>query len=70
MFSVLNFISIISAFIFGVGILYSIMDATIGKLEILKSPKEWYGLQVKDFIFLIIAIASILTFFDFYKPYK
>lgn len=69
MFYILNLISILSAFTFGVGFLYFILDATIGKLEILNSDKDWYGLQIKDFVFLLISVIIILSFFDFYKPY-
>lgn len=65
----LNLISVISAFIFGVGFLYMLMDATIGKIKIFHTDREWYGLQVKDFVFLIIAIVILLSNFDFYKPY-
>lgn len=69
MHSVFNFISVLSAFVFGVGLLYIVMDITIGKIKLLHSQKEWYGLQVKDFAFLLIAIALLLINFDFYKPY-
>lgn len=65
----LNIVSVISAFVFGVGILYWIMDVTVGRLKFLHSENEWYGLQVKDGVFLIIAILIILHFFTFYKPY-
>jgi len=69
MSSMLNFISIVSAFIFGVGFVYCIMDATIGKLKVLHSEKEWNGLQYKDFVFLFISATILLCFFDFYKPF-
>jgi len=66
---ILNFVSIISAFIFGVGFLYIIFDLTIGKIKITQSKFEWNGLQIKDFIFLAISAIIILSFFDFVKPY-
>ena len=69
MSSILNLISVASAFVFGVGFLYWMMDATIGKLKFLHSEKEWIGLQIKDFVFLISAAVLILSVFDFYKPY-
>lgn len=67
--TVLNFISIVSAFIFGVGIMYWVMDVTIGKLKVLHSDKEWYGLQVKDIFFLFTSVILLISFFKFYKPY-
>jgi len=67
--SILNLISVASAFLFGVGCLYWIMDVTIGKLKFLHSEKEWHGLQVKDFVFLISAAILLISIFDFYKPY-
>jgi len=69
MANILNLISIVSAFVFGAGVLYWIMDITIGRIKILHSQFEWHGLQVKDFIFLAVSVFLILFFFDFYKPY-
>lgn len=69
MATLLNYISIVSAFVFGVGFLYWIMDATIGRLKFLHSEKEWNGLQLKDFIFFSFSVILLLSFFDFYKPY-
>lgn len=66
---ILNFISVLSAFIFGVGILYWLMDETVGKVKFLNSEKEWNGLQIKDFIFLLFSIVILISLFDFYKPY-
>lgn len=65
----LNLISVMSAFIFGVGILYWILDITVGKLKFLHSDKEWLGLQVKDAVFFTISIILLLKYTDFYKPY-
>lgn len=65
----LNIISVTSAFIFGVGVLYLALDATFGKLKFIHSKLEWNGLQVKDFAFLIIAICILLSFFNFIQPY-
>lgn len=67
--TILNFISFVSAFIFGVGVLYWIMDITIGKLKAIHSDKEWNGLQAKDFVFLFLSAILLLSLFDFYKPY-
>ncbi len=65
----LNLISIIAAFLFGTGILYLLMNATIGKLKILNSKFEWNGFQVKDFIFITAAAIILILTFDFVKPY-
>ncbi|MDR6527435.1 hypothetical protein J2787_002827 [Chryseobacterium rhizosphaerae] len=69
MSTVFNLISVASAFMFGVGLLYWIMDATIGKLKFLHSDKEWNGMQYKDLIFILFSAVLLLSVFDFYKPY-
>ncbi|WP_294288600.1 hypothetical protein [uncultured Chryseobacterium sp.] len=69
MATLFNTISVASAFIFGVGFLYWVMDATIGRLNFLHSKKEWNGLQLKDVIFLLFSAIFLLSIFDFYKPY-
>ncbi len=65
----LNFISVASAFIFGVGSLYWLMDITLGKLRLLHSNKDWHGMQYKDFVFLLIAALILINVFSFYKPH-
>lgn len=67
--ALLNFISVTAAFVFGVGSIYWIMDITIGKLKFLNSENEWYGLQIKDLIFLVISFFLVLNFISFYRPY-
>lgn len=67
--SLLNFISTTVAFIFGVGVIYWLLDVTVGKLKFIHSKFEWNGLQVKDFIFLLVAALFLLVNFSFYKPY-
>ena len=67
---ILNAISATSAFLFGVGIIYIFLDSTVGRLAFLQSKFEWHGLQVKDFIFLLIGIIVIISFTSFYLPYK
>lgn len=67
--TLLNIISVSSAFIFGVGLIYIAFDATIGKLKFIHSKYEWNGLQIKDFAFLLIAAIILLTFFSFVRPY-
>ncbi len=65
---IINIVSIMSAFGFGVGCLYLIMDVTIGRIKIFHSKFEWRGLQIKDFIFLIIAVVFLLSNFSFVRP--
>jgi hypothetical protein len=60
----------LSASLFGVGIIYLVLDTTIGKIKVFRSKFEWHGLQIKDFVFLIIAIVILLTFFEIKQPYK
>jgi hypothetical protein len=67
--SLFNFISTTVAFLFGVGVIYLVLDVTIGKLKLIHSKFEWNGLQIKDFVFLIVAALFILVNFSFYKPY-
>lgn len=69
MATLFNIISVASAFVFGVGFLYWVMDVTIGRLKFLHSEKEWNGLQLKDFMFLLFSAVLLLSIFDFYKPY-
>lgn len=66
---ILNSISVISAFLFGVGCIYLLLDATLGKLKLIHSKFEWLGLQVKDFVFLGFAAFSIIYFTDFILPF-
>jgi hypothetical protein len=66
---ILNAISATSMFVFGVGIIYILLDSTVGRLAILASKFEWRGLQIKDFVFLLIGIVLILGFTSFYLPY-
>lgn len=65
----LNLFSASVAFLFGVGVIYSILDFTVGNFKILKSKFEWNGLQIKDFVFLLFAATFLLINFSFYKPY-
>ena len=67
--AILNLISTSGAFIFGVGIIYVVLDVTIGRVKLLHSKYEWNGLQVKDFTFLLIAALFLLLKFDFYHPF-
>ena len=67
--TLLNIISTLSAFGFGIGCLYMLMDATLGRLEILKSEFEWYGLQTKDIIFLLLSVLIFLCNVSIIYPY-
>jgi Na+-driven multidrug efflux pump len=68
MSAIINIVSIISAFGFGVGCLYLLMDATIGRIKVLHSKFEWLGFQIKDFVFLILAVIFLLSNFSFVRP--
>lgn len=67
--NLLNAISVAAAFVFGVGVIYFALDYTVGRLKFLRSKFEWYGLQVKDFAFLIVAASLLLMLVSFYMPY-
>lgn len=69
MAGVLNIISVSAAFIFGAGLIYIVLDSTIGRIKFLRSKFEWHGLQVKDFVFFGISIIVLLTCCSFIKPY-
>ncbi|HYF29811.1 MAG TPA: hypothetical protein VD993_01715 [Chitinophagaceae bacterium] len=65
----LNAISVASAFLFGVGVVYLLLDFTLGRLRFLHSDFEWHGLQVKDFAFLAIAASAVLKFTNIIRPF-
>lgn len=65
----LNTISVVATFIVSVGLIWLILDNTIGRFRFMKSTFNWYGFQVKDFIFISLSSLFILCFFDFYLPY-
>jgi hypothetical protein len=69
MTAILNMISVASSFLFGVGAIYVLLNVTLGKLKFFKSKVEWYGFQVKDFAFIVIAACVILTFTSLVRPY-
>lgn len=69
MSAILNIVSVVAAFVFGTGIIYVLLDATVGKLKFLNSKFEWNGFQPKDFVFLFIGAFIILFFTSFVTPY-
>lgn len=70
MLQLLNAISVISSFLFGTGLIYCLLDITIGRIKLLHSTCEWNGLQIKDIFFIIIAVFSILQYTSFIEPYR
>lgn len=56
----IKIISNIASVIFSIGVIYIFLDQTVGRLRSLRSKFVWYGLQVKDFIFLGISIIAFL----------
>ena len=69
MILLLNLISTAAALLFGIGLIYTILDETIGRIRIIQSKFEWNGLQIKDFIFLIISSIILLGNFTFIHPF-
>lgn len=65
----LNFISTGAALLFGIGLIYTILDETIGRIRIIQSKFEWNGLQIKDFVFLIISSIILLGNYTFIRPF-
>ena len=65
---ILNSISATSAFLFGVGIIYIFLDATVGRIPWLHSKFEWRGLEIKDFAFLAVALVC-MYYSDLVLPY-
>jgi hypothetical protein len=66
---ILNAISATAAFLFGVGVIYILLERMVGRLKILHSKFDLYGLQVKDFAFLAIGSFLILAFTSLVLPY-
>lgn len=64
----INEISVISAFGFATGIIYLILDCTIGGINIIKAKSEHFGFQIKEITFLIIAIL-LATKLKFIRPF-
>ena len=62
---IINIVSVIAAFGFGVGCLYLLMDTTIGRLKVFHSDSD---LQIKDLVFLVLAIVLLLSNFTFIRP--
>jgi hypothetical protein len=69
MSQILNFISVASSFLFAIGIIYILLDVTLGKLKILRGKYEWNGLQLKDFIFLLVSFLMVVNCIKFHSPY-
>lgn len=67
--TILNSISQLSSIVFAVGIVYLILEATIGKIKKINHKKALLGVDVKDYIFLVAAIFIVIYFFDTIKPY-
>lgn len=66
---ILNSISVIATFIVSVGVLWLILDNTIGRLNFTKSKNDWFGFQIKDAAFISFSAFIVLYYFDFYLPY-
>ena len=69
-FCLLNTISIIATFIVAQGVIYFVLDMTMGKLSILNFEIVKSKIQVKQILFLLLGLYIFLFFFDFYLPWK
>ena len=65
---IINIVSVIAAFGFGVVCLYLLMDTTIGRLKVFHSDSDLFGFQIKDLVFLVLAIVLLLSNFTFIRP--
>lgn len=66
---ILNSISVTAAFVFGIGVIYFLLDYIFGNIKLIQSKNKWYGFQVKDLVMIIFAIVFILSTVNFVKPY-
>lgn len=69
MLQVLNSISVLSAFLFFTGIIYLFLDATVGRVKIFHSRFEWHGFQIKDVVFIFLALIILFEYTAFIEPY-
>lgn len=53
-----NVISVLSAFGFGIGCIYLLIDATLGRLKFLQFDADLYGIPLKDLFFLLYLLLS------------
>lgn len=66
----LNVLSILSAAFLSIGLLYLTLEYVIVRLNIIDANKAIFRFRIIDVVSLIIAIAIILCFFDFIKPFS
>ncbi len=66
---ILNTISIISAFIFGVGVLYIAMAHLLKLVDHNNHKQILWGFSLPDIVILIISAVIVLSGFTLYKPY-
>lgn len=65
---IINVVSVIAAFGFGVGCLYFIDGHNNGRLKVFHSDSDLFGFQIKDLVFLVLAIVLLLSNFTFIRP--
>ena len=53
---ILNGFSAIVTFLFATGGIYLALDYTVGRIKYFNSKFVWHGLQIKDFVFLAVAL--------------
>lgn len=67
--ALLNVISVLAAFGFGVGCIYLLIDATLGGLKFLQFDADLYGIPLKDLFFLALSIIILLLNVSFIMPF-
>lgn len=63
-------ISSLSAAIFGICIIYLILDFLTKSIQILDFGPVWYGFRIKDGILFVISILLLFMNFSITTPYK
>jgi len=67
--ALLNVISVLSAFGFGVGCIYLLIDATLGRFKFLQFDADLYGIPLKDLFFLALSVIILLLNVSFIMPF-
>lgn len=70
----LNSISIIATFVTSIGIIYLLLNNTVGRIGKLREVVLFKAIQLKDVLFVTVALAIIVTLLifriiTFYKPW-
>jgi uncharacterized membrane protein YkgB len=66
---ILNSISVLTTFVTTVGIIYILLNESVGKIRGFRSISIGKNLLLKDILFLIVALLLIQRYVTFYKPW-